>query len=763
MQQPQDFQRIRQIGEHTITLPECPSVEQIAYHDKPQAEQYFRRTYLPDNWKTMSLEERSEFAKTEWHKRMNGFWFYNFGNIEYMTGRQYLYCNWWKIDGAALDFTPDDPRDWYFPMWIDADRDWFYFEDYCDKDPKCVGLFTIERRRAGKTQRVSCVQYEKISRSKNSKGGIQGRDDADARKIFQKLIYGWKNLPPFFKPTDVGESNPAKELVFDEPRKSTRKTQDKEYSETLNSVINFGNANEGYYDGMRLLSCIQDEIGKLKSDSGIDLLERIKVVKVCCMIGTTVVGKILATTTVEEMEKGGGEQARKLWLRSTTLDAEAKLNPKIFKTGKAKSANGMTVSGLYRYKQFAYNGFFGKDNNGVPFINRYGYTDTARAKQYIIDDRANYTGADLATERRKFPIEDRDFWISNQAQATYDTQRIEQQLEYIETLAPNARLGQINMPLEGTFAWKNGQRDTTVEFYPKNGGFSSVAWMPPIEKRNLYTMQFNGKCPSNANVGAMGIDPYDDKFTFSKDKSDAACYGVLKYNPLDPQDSYIPVYQYLGRPSDPEIMYEEILCACVFYGWKILAEKNKEGLIRYFEKRGYFGYIMMRPAFTESEWSKKNSLEETPGITMTGDVPRQTLIQTIETFIAGNVGEIINTDGSKRMGKVLFQKLLEQLRDFEFGAKWTEYDAMVGFGIALIAVQDYTPPEEEIILMEYFPQYKIGNDGSPSPVKMNNDKPESGMLNPVLRNIEPFKSNPHYVPQPKPAYQPRFTNPLIET
>ena len=45
-----------------------------------------------------------------------------------------------------------------------------------------------------------------------------------------------------------------------------------------------------------------------------------------------------------------------------------------------------------------------------------------------------------------------------------------------------------------------------------------------------------------------------------------------------------------------KIFYEDILMAAFFFGYPLLVENNKYGIVRYFESRGYDGYLLDRPS-----------------------------------------------------------------------------------------------------------------------------------------------------------------------
>lgn len=657
MQKPKEFIRERKIGQHTIMLPEPPPMKEIANYNLPKEKQKFIRTELPRDFKNWEKEDRAKFIAREWDRRLNGYWFYNNGNIEYITGLNYFYINWWKINSG-------------YPMFIDCDRDFFYVWDMCEKDPKCDGLVYITHRGEGKTYKSTCILYEPISRRENVFGGIQSKTEPDAKKIFQKLIYSWSKLPYFFKPIDVGQSRPAKILEFSAPAQRDTKSQDKDDSEVLNSAIDYAASGVAAYDGQNLHRIFTDEIGKT-IECSVD--ERQATIRECLRAGRGKYGrgKIIATTTVEEMIKKGGKECKKVWDKANTVGEGA------------RDENGYTKNGLYRLFKPSDYGYL-EIMNGESFVDEYGYSDREKARQYFLNKRKPLKGADLNSEKRKFPLEEADIWVSDSKKSVYDTDKIDQQLEYNESL-PDGLL------VRGNFMWEGGVKDSKVVWYPCSNGKWEISWLPQIEKRNNYVEKKGLKTPANTEEGCFGLDPYDNKTTVDDRKSNAASYGFRKFDPMQPYDTGNFVCKYVNRPDLPEIMWEDMIMQCVFYGWEILIESNKIGTINYFRMRGYWNYLMKRPEETQTESSKK--MEE-PGIPLSGAEARQAVIYATESHIINKVG-LINEEGKPPyMGKCYFKELLTEWREYDFEEEWTKFDSMVGAGLALLGARKYMPKKK---------------------------------------------------------------------
>lgn len=676
IQKPKDFVRERVIGQHTVMLPEPPAAKDISGYNLPANKQKFIRTELPKDFKSWKPEDRKAFIAREWDRRLNGFWFYNNGNVEYITGVHYFYITWWKINTG-------------YPMFLDCDRDFFYVWKMCEDDTKCDGLIYITHRGEGKTYKAICMLYEPISRRYNIQAGIQSKTEPDAKKIFKKLVYSWQKLPSFFRPIDVGASSPAKILEFSAPAKRDSKSQDKEDSDVLGSFIDYESSGVAAYDGQNLHRVFTDEIGKTVECS-VD--ERHNTLRECLRAGRGEYGrgKIIATTTVEEMVKKGGKECKKVWNKADVSAEDA------------RDDNGFTKNGLYRLFKPADYGYL-EIMNGESFVDDYGYSDREKTKNYFLNKRKALKGADLNSEKRKFPLEEKDMWVSDTKKAVYDTQKIDEQLEHNNTYAHNPLV-------RGNFYWVGGVRFGAVGWNPDENGRWLLSWLPPNELRNKSVFKNGKKAPGNTDLSCAGLDPYDNDTTSDDRKSDAASYVLRKFDPMVPYDSGIFVCEYVNRPQTSDSMFEDILMQSVFYGHEILIESNKIGCINFFKRHGYENYLMRRPEETQTLSSR--NMEDDFGIPMSGREARQALIYAMESHVIDKVGFIKEEGKEPYMGKCYFNRLLNQLNDFDFESEWTEFDCMVGAGLTLLGARKYIVKSKVVKPLNLFPQYRLNGDVS---------------------------------------------------
>lgn len=662
--------------QHIIHLPDPPDLRCVMNYNLAQEKQKFYRTEVPKGIEQWPEKDRLAFEAKEWDKRDDGLWFFNNGRLEYISGANYLFINNWRVESG-------------FPRFTDAQQDVFLLWKYkVDLNPISRGLVFITSRRFGKTHIGNCIGYDKVAKLPEVQHmGIQSKSNDDAKGVFDKLILSWKYLPYYYKPVDIGISDPISSLQFREPSKKDTKNQKKSYGISLNSYIDYKNSKEIAYDGKRLEYCVQDEIGK---DEENDVYKRIQVVKECVW-DEGIIGKIFATTTVEEMEKGGGENCRLVW--DSADPHPENLMP-----------NGETQLGLIRYFNPAYYGNREKDpSTGESFVDEFGYTNVERSKAYLEQKLKSIKNKDLQrSQRRKYPLTINDCFIYDDKKSIYDIDRIEAQIEYNRTLPAN-------MLRRGNFYRKGGEKDGQVDFNDDPNGKFLISWMPKPEDRNKFTWKGGMKVPGNIEAGCFGLDPYDNKTTVDDRKSDAAAYGFRRLDPMEPQYSGCFVMEYVNRPKLPEIMWEDMIMMCQFYGWEILIENNKIGTINYFRMRGYDKYLMYRPDETQTASSVK--MKE-PGIPLSGQEARLALIYATEAHINEKVGLIERVDGDPYPGWCPFDKLLKNWKLFDFDKEWTKFDSMVGAGLALLGARNKLPKKIGKKAFRMFPMFK--NNGKVS-------------------------------------------------
>ena len=135
--------------------------------------------------------------------------------------------------------------------------------------------------------------------------------------------------------------------------------------------------------------------------------------------------------------------------------------------------------------------------------------------------------------------------------------------------------------------------------------------------------------------------------------------------------------------------------AAFFYGYPLLIENNKYGIVRYFESRGYDGYLMDRPRHLRSANSKINV--KTKGIPSNSQDVIQSHAQAIEQYIHDHVGSEQRTQVI--MGKMYFNRTLEDWIGFKIDNR-TKFDLTISSGLGSSRCSESRNPLRRVTFSE---------------------------------------------------------------
>ena len=624
-----------------------------------KVDQVWIRTQLPENYEYKRKEELAKqsedkdyfdvelenFRSQEWDRRLNGVWFMNNGKPEYITGMHYLFLNWWKIDIG-------------YPNFRKVDQEYFYFLQSCIDNPDCLGMIELTKRRQGKTVRAGVFMFDLISRSKNKNGGIQSKTASDAKNnVFAKSIVGpFKKLPDFFRPVyDQSKGvTPTSELRFYRTTKRGRKSLEDLGKPELESQIDWKSSDKYAYDGTKIHRYLGDEVGKTME---VDVWDRHNVVRFCSELDGEYIGKLLYTTTVEEMESGG-ESFKKLWDSSNQED---------------RNIHGRTPSGLFRFFTPSFK---------TLYFDKYGHADEKRAKEYYLAERANLINDDRALSsiirRNPFTIEEA-FRIDGE-RSLFNAMKLN---DAIDRISWNE-----NLYTKGNFEWVGEKETGHVEFKPMSNGRFKVSYLfDDFKDSNNVIKRGKNYFPTRKGEFTMGCDPYDHDSTVDQRRSNGAFYVYKKHNSVSNFYDSSFIVEYIYRPSTARQFYEDVLKCCHYYSCDLLFEDNKIGIKNYFEDRGYSAFLMYLPGSAK------------PG--MSGSVKtHQQIAEVTEDYIENNVD------------KVCFPELLKDWLEFDI-SKTTKFDAAMAAGYTLIAdknilLKNYLRKGNLVEAKNMFKKFKVG-------------------------------------------------------
>jgi len=566
-----------------------------------------------------------------------------------------MFLQWSKIDIG-------------YPSYLAFQKDIFTHMAACEADPRCFGQLYTKCRRSGYTNVCSAVLVDEASQVKEKLLGIQSKTGKDSQEnIFMKKVVAiFRSYPFFFKPIQDGTTNPRMELAFREPSKRiTKNNKTSQIGDALNSVINWKNTTNNAYDGEKLHMLYLDEAGKWEKPT--DIREAWRIERTCLIVGKRVVGKALVGSTVNPMNKGG-EEYRELWADSDPNE---------------RNQNGRTRSGLYRIFIPAYNaleGFFDVYGNAViddPSQNVHihgidGEVIDQGSKTYLKNERSSFKNdpSELNEIIRQFPFTEDEAFRDSIEGSLFNIGKIYQQIEFNEDMFPSP-------VVKGNFMWR--KKDEEVVFSPDPNGRFRVSWMPPDHLRNQKSDERGKKVAPNSHIGVGGVDSYDLDATVDGRGSKGALHMYNKFSMDAPSNMF--VVEYASRPDLASIFYEDVLMCAFFYGYPLLVENNKYGIVRYFESRGYDGYLMDRPDFLKTGNSSANV--RTKGIPSNSQDVIQSHAQSIEAYIHDHVGIKAETE---EFGNMYFNKTLEDWIAYKID-KRTKFDLTISSGLALLGAQ----------------------------------------------------------------------------
>jgi hypothetical protein len=678
-----------------------PAADEPFKRSEKKAEQYWEKQEYPkelsriksrfdwEEYPSDFKEKWYDYIDEEFKRRENGYWFYNNGVVNYITGTHYMYLQWSKIDVGAPDYR-------------EANRIFFIFWEACKADARCYGMCYLKNRRSGFSFMSSAELVNQATISSDARFGILSKSGADAKKMFtDKVVPISVNYPFFFKPIQDGMDRPKTELAYRVPasKLTRRKLESNEQLrelEGLDTTIDWKNTGDNSYDGEKLKLLAHDESGKWERPDNI--LNNWRVTKTTLRLGSKIVGKCMMGSTSNALDKGGNN-FKKLYYNSDVTE---------------RNKNGQTTSGLYSLfipMEWNYEGFI--DTHGLPvFIigsDRVKGVDTFYITTGVIEHWQNEVDGlkndqdSLNEYYRQFPRTEQHAFRDESKQSLFNLTKIYQQIDYNEEFNNNSTV------TKGKFIWNNGIKDTTVMFVPNEQGRFLISWVPPKNLQNRVIIKNGVKYAGNEHIGAFGLDSYDISGTVDGKGSNGSLHGLTKFSMEDAPPNHF-FLEYISRPQTAEIFFEDVLMAMVFYGMPILAENNKPRFLYYLKRRGYRGFSINRP---DKTWNKLSVTEkEIGGIPNSSEDIKQAHAAAIESYIEEYIGQLGDNHGD-----MYFQKTLEDWAVFNINNR-TKHDATISSGLAVMACNKnkYKPIHELKRQPVYLGFKRYDNEGSISKI-----------------------------------------------
>lgn len=660
-----------------LDLPILPSDKYIKNIELPTDKQKYTSEVIPKDISLWSAKKIEEFAKSQWHRRLNGEWQMIKGEPYYIPGVATIFFDWWVM------MTGNKPE---FRM--EALELFQVHSLLVDRDPDVYGIFDLKCRRLGDTEKILCLAWERATRYFQQRVGMQSYDDTAAYKNFSRLVKANMSMPFFYKPVWKGQEVPQKVLSFNPPsqmltrdRLKNQEIVDESGQKYLGSVIDYEATVTGKYDTDRLNFYYLDEVFKIKQFR-LDVMKQLSNIKRCCSLHNEeiIVGNIYLSSTVEDTEEGGESEtvqiAEQLWEESDpALRQHSKLN--------------RTISGLVRifrgYELAAQVDEWGMHKKKEAKIRR-------NQKLKELRDAKKYD--EILSVERKEPATPEEALSTAGTKCILHPELCRERMRQITDginrygeIIPNYSLPYI----DGELVWKNNIRFSEVEFYPMEGGKWQISQKPVIE--NAVTTLGGFIAPKNSGLYASGVDPYDadqiigkgsDGAIAVKRKFFAAHETNLKYDDAGEiinvedmiTDQYVCVYNY--RHPNPEDFYEDCLKTLWWYGTTTFPELDKPGFASWMRKNKMGNFLAYETPIMMSD-----SLRRKP---RQGSKSTDSLISQYVTLLKIHI--------SRRIWAEKLPRLIKNWQMFE-REKRTKFDLSVASGFSELVSQDIVKQEEK--------------------------------------------------------------------
>lgn len=654
-----------------IYLPKPPKDKsKILFSDLPKKEQYWRRPEIPE-FSVNNADAFSDFIKEEFRRRNEGIWFMNNGTPVYLTGHHYFALTYFRMldDGDFMKFR-------YAQLYM------FYHLQACIVDPRALGQLFGKSRRTGFTYVVLAILLNWATSRKNAKFGMMSKTGDDGEEAFMKVSYAFQSLPFWFRPIVQGKEDSSSHLFFSVPADNSKEAKKKKkgnINDYLNTMFDWRRTSNGAYDSIKLNGYLLDEVFKIEKPN--DIIVHLAMITPTMMPNNgTPIGTMFAGSTMGAHSKGGS-QGIELINSSYIKDRDP--------------VTGKTPSGLYFY-------FLPAQENMEEFTDIYGFCHKEKPKAKTLNvkgDEIKMGSVDflIATENQKRAQSDLAYneWVrtyprtvehmmrDESGNCVFNINKLIEQLDYNETIPEESRY------TIGNFEWKD-EVDGDVTFYPNSNGRFKVSWLPSkvdnTENLANNVQEINGKYyPLNKDCVRFGCDPFSLKSTHGEG-SKGGIHGKTIFFPEGGAPSNKFVVEYIARPSDETIFFEDVIKVIRYYGAPILVESNRIDLLRHMRNRGYRHFAMDR---LDRPKEKLNENEkEYGGQPMAGKDMIDSHMNSIGSWIEKYVGHSNNEEFRPigEMGDMPFSETLRDWSKFNPDDR-TKYDATISSGLAIMACQ----------------------------------------------------------------------------
>lgn len=564
-------------------------------------------------------DEQYDYQDREWERFDNGLWIMVNGVVTYITGAYYCYLQWWWLaDG--------------YPEFRERDLIVFYAFEAMVQHPLCKGGIFPKHRRSGDTSKWAFMGVFMSIRIKAGHFGIQAAGDDGAQKVFtDKVLPGFKRLPPFLKPITSGGDNTKGGIVMDVESRRGRKQHTTVKHEGLEGWIKYapnGNVGVAPFDGDKITFYFRDEGGKADKTDILDTWDLVSPT-----LGMH--GKAVWASTVEDVQGKHKGKFKQLYVDSRVSLLES-------------NETGATVSGLWALFLPCY---CAHDGDKKWFIGKFGesivHKPTPAQREWLLANRCRTekerevlgkiydqggayeyelriraANGNDPSHVRKWPFTIEDVFAINNEECQFNIANLNRHRELLCSMIidESGRVMQLRdkLVVRGRLKWKAGLCSDVIFVEDPTGPFEfNRLYLPGNERAARLRIEANrigrdqfGVFPLTGSRIIVGFDPQksdaDDSTGHKSGLSKAAGHGFIPYDPTvdrelwdesDPNfaEDYIShafIFQYFVLPKTSFGAAEDMLMACMFLNAKFHSERQVATAIQYFKNVGAARYIL---------------------------------------------------------------------------------------------------------------------------------------------------------------------------
>ena len=218
---------------------------------------------------------------------------------------------------------------------------------------------------------------------------------------------------------------------------------------------------------------------------------------------------------------------------------------------------------VYKLKKFFFAGYMGL------YVDEFGndrIEDCVRWIVYKRHEKEQLGNKALSDFIQKYPLNVKEAFSQASAGGIGDINRINAQKASLMMDPPKRVFGRFAFDTEENVKW-----------IPDPKGKCIIYQHPKPAKKNLYV---------------AGADPADHDDVYDE-ASDMAMYIMSRQDGMEPPQI---VFEYVDRPKNVDEFYEQARLALIYYNeCKILIERNRFGMIKYFDRSGYKHMLATTP------------------------------------------------------------------------------------------------------------------------------------------------------------------------